>query len=101
MDYGVKIKYLTLVTYDHVKSDVVTEIPQALKKLTIPLKLIISLEMDGQTVNKSILNKLTQIKMRKAINTQTSVHQVVWFIFVTIVSSKELQSMAIILNDCV
>ena len=91
VDSGVKIKYLTSVMFGHAKAqDVVTMIFKALDKLPIPLKLMLSLGMDGPNMNKSILNKLNQIKRRKAINSLSSAHQVVWFIFATVVPRKEL-----------
>ena len=69
VDSGVKIKYLTSILFSHEKAqDLVTEILKAIEKLAIPLKLMLSLEMDGPNVNKSILNKLTHIKRGKAIN---------------------------------
>ena len=68
VDHGVKIKYLTSVMFTYAKGhDVMTEILKALKKLAIPFKLMLSAGIDGLNVNKSILNKLNQIK-RKAIN---------------------------------
>ena len=45
--------------------DVVAKILKSLEKLTIPLKLILSLGMDGRNVNNSILNKLNAIKKEK------------------------------------
>ena len=45
--------------YGHAKAqDVVTEILKALEKLAIPVKLMLSLGMDGPKMNKHILNKL-------------------------------------------
>ena len=54
--------------FGHVKVDVMTEILKALEKLAIPLKLMLSVGMDGTNVSKYILNKLNQIKDRKTIN---------------------------------
>ena len=66
VDSRVKIKYLTSITFGHAKaSDVVTEILKSLEKLAIPLKLMFSLGMDGPNVNKSILNKINEIKKEK------------------------------------
>ena len=49
--------------FDHAKAqDVVTKILRALEKLAIVLKLMLSLEMDRPNANRSILNKLNQIK---------------------------------------
>ena len=45
--------------------NVVKEILTALEELDIPLKLMLSLGMDGPNVNKSILNKLNKIKKGK------------------------------------
>ena len=46
----------------------VIEILKELEELAIPLKLMLSLGMDGPNLDKSILNKLNQIKGRKTIN---------------------------------
>ena len=55
-----KIKYLTSIMFGHAKAqDVVTKILEAFEQLAIPLKLMLSLGMDGPNVNMSILNKLT------------------------------------------
>ena len=44
----VKIKYLTLIMFGHAKlPDVVTEVLKSLEKLAIPLKVMLSLGMDG------------------------------------------------------
>ena len=65
VDSGVKIKHLTSVMFGHLKAqDVVTEIPKALEKLGTPLRQMLSVGMDGPNVNKSILNKLNQIKKK-------------------------------------
>ena len=59
VDNIVKIKCLTSIMFGHAKApDVVTEILKSLEKLAIPLKLMLSLGMDGPNVNKSILNKI-------------------------------------------
>ena len=58
VDNRVKIKYLTSIMFGHAKvPDSVTQIFKSLEKLAIPLKLMLSLGMDGPNVNKSILNK--------------------------------------------
>ena len=63
VDRGVKIKYLTPIMFSHTKAQVVmTDIFKALQKLVSPLKLMLSLGMDGPNVNKSTLNKLNQFK---------------------------------------
>ena len=55
--------------FGHAKApDVVTEILKSLEKLAIPPKLMISLGMDAPNVNKSILNRINEIKRRKAIS---------------------------------
>ena len=52
--------------FGHAKAqDVVTDVIKALEKLTIPVKLMLSLGMDSPNVNKSILNKLNKIKKEK------------------------------------
>ena len=66
MDNRVKVTYLTSIMFGHAKvPDVVAEILKSLEKLAIPLKLMLSLGMDGPNVNKSILNKLNAIKKEK------------------------------------
>ena len=66
VDNRVRIKYLTLIMFGHGKvPDVLTEIPKSLEKLAIPLKLMVSLRMDGANVNKAILNKINEIKKEK------------------------------------
>ena len=66
LDSQVKINYLTSIMFGHAKAqDVVTGILKALEKLAIPLKLMLALGIDGVHVNKSILNKLNQIKKKK------------------------------------
>ena len=60
VDNGVKIKYLASIMLNHAKVQVVVT--------AIPFKLMLSLGMDGPNMNKSILNKLNQIKRKKAIN---------------------------------
>ena len=60
VDSGVKIKFgLTKA------QDMVTEILLALEKLSITLKLMPSLTMDGPDVSKCILIKLNQVKKKK------------------------------------
>ena len=50
----------------HAKADtVVHEMLKTLEKLTLPLKLVLSLGMDGPNVNKSILGKLDEKEERK------------------------------------
>ena len=54
-----KIQYLITIMFVRAKAlDEVTEI----LKLAIPLRLMLSLAVDGPNVNKSILNKLMQVK---------------------------------------
>ena len=66
VDNRVKVTYLTSIMFSHAKvPDVVAEILKSLEKLAIPLKLMLSLGMDGPNVNKSILNKLNAIKKEK------------------------------------
>ena len=58
VDRGEKIKYFTSIMFGHVKAqDVVTKILMALERLAIPVKLRLSLGMDGPNVNKTTLNK--------------------------------------------
>ena len=66
VDSRVKIKYLMSFMFGHAKvPDVVTEILKSLEKLAIPLKLMLSLGMDRLNVNKSILNKVNELKKEK------------------------------------
>ena len=49
VDNRVKIKYLTSIMFGHAKAPVVvTEILKSLEKLAIPLKLMLSLVMNGK-----------------------------------------------------
>ena len=41
------------------------EMMDVLNKLAVPIKLMVSLEMDGPIVNKSIIEKLNQVKRVK------------------------------------
>ena len=76
MNSGVKIKYLTSVMFGHAKAkDVVREMLKTTEGLAIPLKLMLSLEMDGPTLKMSLLNSLNQIT-----------NHVVQFMFTTIIS---------------
>ena len=78
VDNRVKIKYLTSITYGHAKvPDVVTEILKVLEKLAIPLRLKLYLGMDGPNVNKSILNKINEIKKEKGYQQLVKCPQVV------------------------
>ena len=74
VDSGVKIKYLTSVVFYHSKEeDMLTEILKALEKSAIPLTLMLSLGMDGPNINKSILNKLNEIKNQQLVKCPPSV----------------------------
>ena len=60
-DSGVKIKYLTSITFGCAKvQDVVTEIVKALEKLSSPVILMPLFGFDEPNVNKSLINKLTR-----------------------------------------
>ena len=62
----VRVKYLTSVMFWHARAeDVVKEMLGALDKLAIPLRLMLSLGMDGPNVNKSIMHKINQVKKEK------------------------------------
>ena len=62
----IKVRYLASVMLGHAKADtVVLEMLKTLEKLALPLKLVLSLGMDGPNVNKSILGKLDEKKRRK------------------------------------
>ena len=65
-DNAVKVKYLTSVMFGHATADlVVKEMLQTFEQLTLLLLLMLSLGMDGPTVNKSILSKLNTVKKDK------------------------------------
>ena len=57
------MRYLASIILGHAKADtVVHEMLKTLEKLALPLKLVLSLGMDGPNVNKSILGKLDEKK---------------------------------------
>ena len=65
-EHVVKVKYITSIMFGHAKVDtVVDEMLQTLEELALPLRLMLSLGMDGPNVNKSILNKLNKIKTQE------------------------------------
>ena len=67
---GIKVIYLASIMLGHAKADtVVHEMLKVFEKLALPLKLILSLGMDGPNVNKSILGKLDEKKMEKRLQT--------------------------------
>ena len=60
------MRYLASITLGHAKADtVVHEMLKTLEKLSLPLELVLSLGMDGPSVNKSILGKLDERKKEK------------------------------------
>lgn len=62
----VKVRYLASIMLGHAKADtVVHEMLKVLEKFALPLKLILSLGMDGPNVNKSILGKIDEKKKEK------------------------------------
>ena len=63
---GIKVIYLASIMLGHAKADrVVHEMLKVLEKLALPLKLILSVGLDGPNVNKSILGKLDEKKKEK------------------------------------
>ena len=61
------MRYLASIILGHAKADtVVHEMLKTLEKLALPLKLVLSLGMDGPNVNKSILGKLDEKKKEKS-----------------------------------
>ena len=57
------MRYLASVMLGHAKAGtVVHEMLKTWEKLAVPLKLVLSLGMDGPNVNKSILGKLDEKK---------------------------------------
>ena len=60
------MRYLASIILGHAKADtVVHEMLKTLEKLSLPLKLVLSLGMDGPNVNKAILGKLDEKKKEK------------------------------------
>ena len=60
------MKYLTSVIFGHARAeDVVKDMLGVLDKLAIPLRLMLSLGMDGPNVNKSIMHKINQVMKEK------------------------------------
>ena len=53
-------------------SIVVRDITYALKKLGVPIKLMVSLGIDSPNVNKSIRDKLNDIKKEKGLTSKAS-----------------------------
>ena len=73
----------------HAKADtVVHEMLKTLEKSALPLKLVLSLGMDGPNVNKSILGKLDEKKKEKCFKPLVRC-PVVLFMCVTIASAKK------------
>ena len=65
-DHEVKVKYLASLMFGSATAiNVVKEMTYALDKLGVPIKLMVSLGMDGPNVNKSIRDKLNDIKKEK------------------------------------
>ena len=65
-EHVVKVKYITSIMFGHAKANtVVDDMLQTLEELALPLRLMLSLGMDGPNVNKSVLNKLNKIKTQK------------------------------------
>ena len=73
-EHVVKVKYITSIMIGHAKADtVVDDMLQTLEELALPLRLMLSLGMDGLNVNKSVLNKFkTQRGFKKLISCPTS-----------------------------
>ena len=64
----VVVKCLTSIMFGHAKAvDVGQEILSGLERMKLPLKLLLSLGMDGPSVNKSILEKLNGQKREKGL----------------------------------
>ena len=63
-----KVKYLTSIMFGNSKAeDVVIEMLDILHELAIPIKLIVPLGIEGPNVNKSIMEKLSQVKREKEL----------------------------------
>jgi hypothetical protein len=66
----VQVRYLSSIMFGHAKAvDVVQELMGILEKNAIPLKLLLSLGMDGPNVNKSIKGKIDKLKKEKGLAT--------------------------------
>ena len=64
----VKVKYLTSLMFGSATATIVVkEMMYAFKKLGVPIHLMVSLGMDGPNVNKSIRDKLNNIKQEKGL----------------------------------
>ena len=86
----IKVRYLASIMLGHAKADtVVHEMLKTLEKLALPLKLVLSLGMDGPNVNKSILGKLDEKKKERFSSHLSDAQSVVLFMCVTIASAKE------------
>ena len=84
------MRYLASIMLGHAKADtVVHEILKTLEKLALPLKLVLSLGMDGPNVNKSILGSWMKRRRRKVSSHLSDTQSVVLFMCVTIASAKE------------
>ena len=80
--------------FGHAKTqDVVEKMLKTLEEIAVPIRLMLSLGMDGPNVHKSIMDKLHKSKQKKAINSLSIVHQVVLSMYVTTVFTRELCSM--------
>ena len=59
----VRVKYLTSVMLGHIRAeDFVKEMLGVLDRLAIPLRMMLSLGIDGPNVNKYIMHKINQVK---------------------------------------
>ena len=58
-------KYLTLVMFGHARAGCCERNACVLDTLGIPLRLVLSLGMDGLNVTKSIMHKINQVKKGK------------------------------------
>ena len=67
--HEVKVKYLTSLMFGQGKAvDVVKEMMVALEKLAVPIRLMVSLDMDGPTVKISIMENLKKIKGKRVFS---------------------------------
>ena len=80
------MRYLASIMLGHAKADtVVHKMLKTLEKLALPLKLVLSLGMDGPNVNKSILGKLDE---KEKGSKPLARCPVILFMCVTIASAK-------------
>ena len=79
--------------------DVVKEMLDVLDRLAVPIKLMVSFGMDGPNVNKSIMEKLNQVKREKGFQALIYALQAASFMCATTASSKVWPNIDTMLNS--